>query len=278
MVKNRRRLESEKFGVPLWYRIAVYFATWIMALVMRFIFVTSKIVVFGEEDEEVVRREWGTCGYAAWHRGLPYNIYHFRRRRGKTYNPVIMASRSRDGEWAAGLLKRFGYSVPRGSSSRHGKEALAEYVQLLNDGFDCGLANDAPRGPAQRAKMGSVIAACRSGRPLIIYVMSASRCWRLGTWDKTLIPKPFSRIVVLFDREPIMVPADATRDELEGYRQLVENRLNVLTYQADVAALDPKRYNDPRDIPIPEGFFDENWDPFTHSAKFMKKTIRVSNR
>jgi len=259
-------LPSENFPIPLWYRLIVWLGTWILSLILRAIFFTCRVEYFGYEAEVKTHEKYGGASYATWHRNLLYNMFHGRRRRNGLYSPACMASRSRDGEWAAGLLRRFGFVSPRGSSSNYGKEALAELVGLAREGYHCALTCDASKGPAQRCKMGSIIIAARSGVPVVPSISTAYPCWRLKTWDGTIIPKPFSRIVMAMDEDHILIPEDSDDDDLERYRKLVEDRLNNLAYRVDMYVMNPNQYDSPFDIPIPENYLGENWDPFRFSV------------
>ena len=264
--KKWKRVPSENFSVPLWFRLVVWLGTWILSLILRGIIFTCRYEYFGYEAEVETRRKHPSAGYATWHRNLLVNMFHGRRRRNGMYSPSCMASRSKDGEWAAGLLHRFGFVSPRGSGTRYGKEALAELVSLAKEGYDTALTCDAPKGPAQRCKMGSIIIAARSGVPLIPSISTAYPCWRPNSWDGTIIPKPFSRIVMGMDEDHILIPADADENELERYRKLVEDRLNILAYQVDMYVMDPKKYDSPFKVPVPPDYLGENWDPFRYSV------------
>lgn len=264
--KKVKRMPSEDFHVPLWYRFIVWLGTWLLSLLIRAIVFTCRYEYFGYEAEVKTHEKYPSAMYATWHRNLLVNMYHGRRRRNGLYSPSCMASRSRDGEWAAGLLKRFGFVSPRGSSSNYGKEALAELVSLSQEGYDCALTCDAPKGPAQVCKMGSIILAFRSGVPIVLSISSANPCWRLKTWDGTIIPKPFSRIVMGMDEDHIVIPEYADEQELERYRKLVEDRLNILAYRVDRYTLNPKEYDSPFDVPVPENYLTENWTPFRFSV------------
>jgi lysophospholipid acyltransferase (LPLAT)-like uncharacterized protein len=259
------RMPSENFPVPLWYRAIVWLGTWIMSLVFRAILFTCRYDYFGFDAEVETHEKYPASSYATWHRNMLINMFHGRRRRSGIYNPACMASRSKDGAWAAGLLRRFGFVSPRGSGTNYGKEALAELVDLARRGYDCALTCDAPKGPAQRCKMGSIIIAARSGIPIVPSVGTAYPCWRIGTWDGTIIPKPFSRVVMAMDPDHILVPERADEAALEGYRNLVEERLNKLVYQVDYFALHPKEYASPFEVPLPADYLGEDWDPFRFS-------------
>jgi len=263
--KKLIRMPSENFAVPLWYRFAVWLGTWIISLILKGIIYTCRYDYFGYDAEVKTHEKYPNAAYATWHRNLLINMFHGRRRRSGLYSPACMASRSKDGEWAAGLLRRFGFVSPRGSSTNYGKEALAELVDLAREGYDCALTCDAPKGPAQRCKMGSIIIAARSRVPIVPSVSTAYPCWRLRTWDGTIIPKPFSRIVMGMDEDHIVVPEGADEKELERYRKLVEDRLNILAYQVDKYVMDPNRYESPFSVPVPADYLGENWSPFRYS-------------
>ncbi len=271
MAEKRITLESEKFHVAWWYRAIVWIGTWIIAIILHLLFKTCKEIVIGEKDELEAQKKAGKPNtYAIWHRSLIWAMYYFRARPGGKYKPVVIASRSKDGEWAAGMLKRFGIASPRGSSTRNGKQALEEYTDLVKKGYNGSLTPDAPKGPAQRAKIGPIITAARTGSPLMPAAQTAKPAWRLSTWDRTLVPKPFSKIYLLFDEKPIDIPANATPEQLEDCRKLLEQRLNILSYQVDCYAENPAAWDNPRDIPIPDDYFGENWDPFKFSTNYYQ--------
>ncbi|MCB1153785.1 lysophospholipid acyltransferase family protein [bacterium] len=271
---RRKRLPSENFPMPLYWRALTFVGTFIISVVMRLWFATVRLEVFGEEYEAKYNPPLTTPGirasYATWHRDMVYLLYYFRRRlSGNKYRPAVIASRSKDGQWAAGLLHRFGIASPRGSSTRHGKEALAEYVELLSTGFNGALTLDAPKGPAQTCKMGALIASARAGSPLVCAGFSANPTWRLGSWDRMLIPKPFSRAVLVFDKEAVAVPDADDREAMERCRSVVQDRLNILTYQADRYILAPDRFATPYDVPVPDGYLGEGFHPLRRSINFM---------
>lgn len=260
--KKLVRMPSEKFHVPFLYRAVVWLGTWIISIILRAIFFTCRVEYFGYDAEEKSHKKYHGAAYATWHRNLIYNMYHGRRRRNGIYSPACMASRSSDGEWAAGLLRRFGFVSPRGSGSKHGKEALAELVELAKGGYHCALTCDAPKGPAQKCKMGSVMIASRAGVPIVPSISTAYPCWRLGTWDRTIIPKPFSKIVMGMAEDHIIIPEGADEQKIEEYRKLLEDRLNILAYRVDTYAKNPKKYESPFDIPVPLNYLEEGWNPF----------------
>jgi lysophospholipid acyltransferase (LPLAT)-like uncharacterized protein len=165
--------------------------------------------------------------YAFWH-GRQFLLLHSHRNSGV----VINSSESRDGEIQAGILSRFGFSVVRGSSKRKGERALLGLVDGLRKGKSVAIAVDGPRGPVYQTKPGATYIAGKLHRPIIPVASSAKRRWILAKiWDLYLVPKPFTRGVVLYG-EPITV-ADTSEAELEKKNKELEVALNTLMAEAD---------------------------------------------
>jgi lysophospholipid acyltransferase (LPLAT)-like uncharacterized protein len=110
---------------------------------------------------------------------------------------VTMASRSSDGALAAGIVEQLGITAARGSSSRGGREALTEMEDMVRSGVPfAALTVDGPRGPWREVKPGVLALARRLSVPLIPITFSCRRTWVLRSWDRMVLPKPFSRVVV----------------------------------------------------------------------------------
>lgn len=231
-------------------RFTAWAGSLLVWIVIQLWFRSCRVKVFGKDvwDRQMTENGNKVLG-AGWHRGLFYIAYHFRN-----LNGAIMSSRSKDGELITSLLKRFGYATPRGSSGRDkgGKQALAEFIEVVRQGRPGGLATDAPQGPPYVSKHGVVAAAAATGATIVPFGWYAERNFRFNSWDRTIVPKPFSKLVAVYDREPIKVPADADRETLESYRRLVDERLNRIAYQTDHWFELQDKYADPRDIPVPE--------------------------
>ena len=216
--------------MTIWKRALFYTFGWAARAAVTLWMSTCKVLEFGREIETRYESENPDKGllYASWHRGLFFVVYWYRNR-----NAVSIASASEDGELAAQAAKRFGWKTARGSSSRGGRQAFREMEDYINKGYKGGLVADAPRGPRFVSKLGIIYLAKRTGIPIIPVIWSADRCWTLKSWDRMIIPKPFARIVALFDDEYLHVPGDASRKACEDYRQQLDDRLNRLMYQTD---------------------------------------------
>jgi hypothetical protein len=143
-----------------------------------------------------------------------------------------MTSQSRDGEFIARVIRRFGFVPVRGSSSRGGQKALLEMNQLLAEGHAVAFTIDGPRGPRYVAKKGPVLLARMSGAAITAFYVAVERAWVLNTWDKLVIPKPFSRIYVRFARK-ISVPPDAVESAMDRYHAEMQAALDRITEFAE---------------------------------------------
>lgn len=164
-----------------------------------------------------------------WHEDLPLYAYLFR---GTHF--TVLASRSTDGEIGSRVAHRLGIRTVRGSSSRGGEYALEEIVEILRQGGSAGFIGDGPRGPRRVLKMGAVIAAKLSGRPIVPIACTMSSEVRLRSWDRTRFPVPFARIVAVAG-EPLSVASEASRHECEQIRQHVQNEMHRLEIAAETA-------------------------------------------
>jgi lysophospholipid acyltransferase (LPLAT)-like uncharacterized protein len=125
-----------------------------------------------------------------------------------------------------------GLEVVRGSSSRGGAEALRTLARSLADGVSVMVVPDGPRGPREIVKPGVVTLAALSGAAIVPVALGASAEWRLRSWDRFRIPRPFARCVMRF-AEPIAVARDADRDMREAARKEVEAALHAVSGRAD---------------------------------------------
>lgn len=146
---------------------------------------------------------------------------------------LALSSRSKDGDYAAYVSEKMGFVAVRGSSKKKnidkgGKEAIREYVEKLNLGISGGLTVDGPKGPRQVCKIGIVLMSQETGAPILPVVGIASSYWEFSSWDRFKIPKPFSKILMVYG-EPILTPKNATAEDLEKVREQVTNSLKELT-------------------------------------------------
>ena len=163
---------------------------------------------------------------ALWHgRILPATLYFQHR------GIVAMTSENFDGEWIARIHARFGYRAARGSTSRGARKAMVQLVREVGQGRAVAFTVDGPRGPARVAQAGAVWLARATGNPVLPFHAEASAAWTAHSWDKTIVPKPFSTIGFVIG-EPLYVARDVSDDVLEAARVDLERRLAGLEARA----------------------------------------------
>ena len=144
----------------------------------------------------------------------------------------ILVSPHRDGQVVGEALQRFGFHTIPGSTYRKGFSGFKQMIKAHQNGSDIGIAPDGPRGPRQKVQLGVIELAKRAGSPIVPVSFGASKGIFFKTWDRFLLPYPFSKGVFIWG-EPVYVNPQGNREHLEERRVLLEKRLNELTDQAD---------------------------------------------
>jgi lysophospholipid acyltransferase (LPLAT)-like uncharacterized protein len=146
---------------------------------------------------------------------------------GKDMNVLI--SSHGDGELIANAMKGFGFGLVRGSSSKRGAEAIRELVRLVRKNSDLAITPDGPRGPAEVVKQGVAQVALMTGRPILPLAFASTRSKRFNSWDRFLLPYPFSLGVFVWG-EPLYFQKG---ESLETFRLCIEKALCETTRRAD---------------------------------------------
>ncbi len=188
-------------------RLFVYVADLTLYLLITGISMTVRVRTTGNEHTDAIAAQGKVPIIAAWHDNIFLGVYYLRNRR-----VAGLASLSFDGEYIARLVQRLGFGVVRGSSSRGGAAALIEMARVMRDGFEMCLTVDGPRGPRHIAKFGAISLAKRSGNPIVPFAIRPDRFITLRSWDRMLIPIPFTSAEAVFG-EPIYVAADGDADD-----------------------------------------------------------------
>jgi lysophospholipid acyltransferase (LPLAT)-like uncharacterized protein len=160
---------------------------------------------------------------ALWHNRLllfPFVLKRYLPQR----QGAALISTSRDGAILADLVERFGYEVVRGSSSRKGASAMRQLAEVIASGRDVVITPDGPRGPAYELGQGIVFLAQQTGAAVVPVNMEYSSCWRLRSWDRFILPKPFAKVRVIFGK-PHRVAQTSTEEEFELERERMQNAL-----------------------------------------------------
>jgi lysophospholipid acyltransferase (LPLAT)-like uncharacterized protein len=167
--------------------------------------------------------------FAFWHEYLLLPAYHYGRP-----DILVLISQHADGELIAQICRRLGFGLVRGSTTRGGVEAVRRMLQA-GQSAHLAITPDGPRGPRRQVQPGLIYVAARTGLPIVPIGFGFQRTWRLKSWDRFALPRPWS-LGICITGEPIRVPADAQKDELDHYRNLVEEAMSQATALAEECA------------------------------------------
>jgi lysophospholipid acyltransferase (LPLAT)-like uncharacterized protein len=200
----------------------------VAAVVLRFL-VGSMRIRYRSLGPEVRPQRLGNKHrfiYATWHENMLLPTLHFGL---PSLKPLI--SQHADGDLIAETIRHLGMTAVRGSTTRGGVEGLRQMLRA-SQGYHLAVLPDGPRGPRRRVQSGLVYLASLTGLPIILVGVGYSRPWRMRSWDRFALPRPFSRGAMVSSK-PIPVPPGLDRDQLELYRQLVEDTLTKVTQAAE---------------------------------------------
>ncbi|MCP4338191.1 MAG: lysophospholipid acyltransferase family protein [Desulfobulbaceae bacterium] len=199
---------------------------WIFAWLMRLWFRSCRVTLhnqencFGSEEKD----KMGIASF--WHYSIIYILYHMRK-----YSATAMVSASRDGDYLARLAEELDFDTVRGSRNNKGVEGLKAMLRAIRKGNSAAIVADGSQGPPRIVQPGAILLASRTAAPIIPMVFAASNYFTINSWDRTIIPKPFSRIDFYYG-EPIFISAKLTPEEIEEHRLQLDERLNELYAKA----------------------------------------------
>jgi len=206
-------------------------ARWLIAVGFRLLQLWVRTLRYEIDDRAGVIGKPVDQNYigALWHNRLlifPFVLRRFfSNRRG-----AALISASRDGDLLADAIARFGFDVVRGSSSRLGASAILQLTNVLASGRDVVITPDGPRGPAYELGPGIIFLAQKSGAAVLPVNMEYSSCWRLKSWDRFVLPRPFARIRVIIG-PPYRVRSANTVDDFEAERLRLQDAMMALVEQ-----------------------------------------------
>jgi len=208
-------------------RLQLALVSWVVPAIIALIGCTLRPTITYEDGAIDGLHDLYPGIFPFWHRCVLPATWYFRRRR-----IAVLTSQSLDGEFIARVIQRFGFVPVRGSSTRGGQRALLEMDGMLGERGAVAFTIDGPRGPRFVAKKGPVLLARTSGAPITAFYVAVQRAWVLNTWDKLVIPKPFSSIYIRVARK-ILVPADADDAAMEKYQIEMQAALERVTAYAE---------------------------------------------
>jgi lysophospholipid acyltransferase (LPLAT)-like uncharacterized protein len=211
------------FGNPArftrWQRVQLWLITWAGYLLIRLIGSTLRYSI-SWEDGSPGDRSVRPVIYSFWHSCMIPAIYLWRNRDAR-----VMSSDSFDGEYTGRIIIKLGYVKIRGSSSRGAVRALIGMKREVDAGWYVAFTLDGPRGPRHVVKPGPVVLSRLTGAPMAGFHVACDRPWVLNTWDRLMIPRPFSRALMRVSRQ-IWVPKDADEEGTNRYLQELQSALD----------------------------------------------------
>ena len=204
--------------------------SWLIAVVIRF---TAWSISWTVVNPSIAKRfveDGETALGVFWHNRIMLMTQAWQ----SEYPLAMLQSPHPDGRVIAKAIQKLGFQTIWGSSTRGkgGATGLRNIVKALRDGVSIGITPDGPRGPRMRLSAGVVLAAKMTGCPVVPVSWNVEHRKLLGTWDRMVLARPFSRGVFVWG-DPIVVPKSLTSEELEYYRLIIENRLNETNAEAD---------------------------------------------
>jgi lysophospholipid acyltransferase (LPLAT)-like uncharacterized protein len=170
--------------------------TWQVRLggvVLRLLAATWRMRTSGGEIVRTLRAARQPIIFTIWHGQMLPGLWQHRGE-----GVAVLISEHRDGEIIAGVASGLGFRTVRGSTYRGADRALVGLVRELRAGHDVAVTPDGPRGPAGSFAPGALVAAQRAGATIVSVGIAATRAWRLRSWDRFMIPKPFARVTVAY--------------------------------------------------------------------------------
>ena len=160
---------------------------------------------------------------ALWHNRLLIFPLVLRRFFPDRHGAALISA-SHDGDLLSDAIHRFDYDVVRGSSSKLGASALLQLGEELNAGRDVVITPDGPRGPAYELGPGIVFLAQKTGAQVLPMNMEYSSCWRVKSWDRFIIPKPFCKVRIIIG-QPLRMRPTSSDQEFENERTRLQNAM-----------------------------------------------------
>ncbi len=197
------------------------------SVLMRIIYLTCRVEKFPASETSPYTDGKLPAIFAFWHGRLL--MQPFVAPPGRSMNVLI--SHHNDGALITAVMKWFGVDSVRGSKKLGSTKALRDMLDITERGGNIGITPDGPRGPFQKAAPGAAFVAAKTGYPILPIAFSASRHWRFKSWDKFMLPKPFSRLIYVAG--PLITVASEDEKVLAAATAEMEATLTRITAEAD---------------------------------------------
>ena len=203
--------------------------TLIQPLIKTFLFVvwhSCRVkIIDGDEHAKKLIQSGHPIIPCYWHQMHVFGTWYMRRLQKRGLKIGFLISPSVDGEVIVNLVKSWGAEAIRGSSTHTGAKAMRDmYNTIVKDKISPVTTSDGPTGPIHHFKAGAVMISQLTQAPMLPIAYAASRYWQLKSWDKFIIPKPFSTIAIVVGK-PHTTEKKLSDDEIELHRAAMENDL-----------------------------------------------------
>jgi len=225
-MQNKQKDQSDQnydsFGLGMDVSFRIRFYAGIIYQLLNSIYKTITIECLQPIfHKEILRGNYGKYIFVFWHRHITLPISFFISMPHK-----CLTSRSRDGELISQIMFRFGSQFVRGSSSSNfidkgGSMALRSLMKSSRKGYNLVLTPDGPKGPENQVKEGIIKLASITGCTILPLGFAVKNSFQLKTWDRTIIPLPFSKLLMNYG-DPILVPRNLQKNDLEYYKMQVQ--------------------------------------------------------
>ena len=205
------------------------FAAWLLVRGIQALYLTVRRTEVSIDDDTIPCRPnvKGRYLFCTWHDTIVMPLFH-----GPQIATAGMVSGHTDGSFLAFAMEFLHIKPVRGSSGKRGVKALREAITVVQN-YHITITPDGPRGPRRVMKDGIIFLAAKSGRPIVPLAYRVSSCWKIsGKWTDLVIPKPFSKVTAFLD-EPIYVPENVGREELDALTQEIQQRLDAMYQLAE---------------------------------------------
>lgn len=181
----------------------------IVFIYIKFCYLTTRWQFIWPENytKDDLLKEKGVL-FALWHSELTYSIKIFG-----SYRPVkALVSPHGDGKIIKNIIQLFGYDTIGGSTNKEAASALKTIIKDLKAGTNIVITPDGPRGPAKQINSSMAKVAYKYGYKLIAASCRPKSYFQINSWDKMMIPKPFTKVEVQFN-SPLILSGDVEKDD-----------------------------------------------------------------
>ncbi len=199
-------------------------------LITKFIGWTLQFEIVGKDNLDELSRLNKRVIFSFWHGHLLFCGYYLYKIKGSRSMTMVI-SPSLDGELIAKVAGSFHFGRVKGSRKRGGIQAISELSELIKSGDDAVITPDGPRGPLHQVQPGVIHLAKKSGAAILPMALGAERAKIFNSWDRFVLPLPFSKVVIVYG-SPMTVPPDPGTQALKDLRLALEEETNRITEYA----------------------------------------------